>query len=218
MTGTRWKAPGKSQTQAQLDCVASLFAGVAAPGHGYVGSSRTMVVPPPITTWLCGPRKQLQGATRQRHQLVLTAAKAAQQRLEAMKREAALLAEAFAALSSLVMCSKLIFYSIPFLNLICFHLPHVLSPYSRLLPSLSFVVRCTLGSKYPPPPSRPMHSSNCPDGCKPLLCSLCVSSAFPLSCLPSSCVRLWERSQLHFCTCRMPSTVSRHCNYFLVSL
>ena len=78
----------QSQTQAQLDCVASLFVGLAAPGHGYVGSTRTMVVPPPLATWLCGLRKQLQGASRQRHQLVLTAAKVAQQRLEAMQRVA----------------------------------------------------------------------------------------------------------------------------------
>lgn len=64
------------------------------------------------------------------------------------------------------------------------------------------------------PPHTHMYSLNCPDDYKPLPCSLYVSLAFPLSCLLSSPVRLWERSQLHFCTCRVPTTVSRHCNHF----
>lgn len=61
--------------------------------------------------------------------------------------------------------------------------------------SLPFVV----GVHDKHPTHTPAGSSNCPEGYKPLLhlFYLCLSSAFPLSCLLSF-VRLWEISQLRF--------------------
>lgn len=70
-------------------------------------------MPPPLPAWLWGLRKHLQGASRQAHQLLPTAAKAAQQKLEATQRAACreLLPDALAALCSQAMRSKLLFSS-----------------------------------------------------------------------------------------------------------
>lgn len=158
-----------------------------------------MAVPPPLPAWLWGLRKHLQGASRQAHQLLPTAAKAAQQRLRRGCAESSLQrAAAWCACCPVFTGDALqTFILLPhfFLNPGHFGTMWKRSPYCRLLPSLSFAVRCHIQSE-----------GTCSSD-NPLPCSFCGCSAFALSCWLSS-VRLRERSQQPLCTCGVPSTVS----------
>lgn len=86
VTGTRWKTPDRVKHRLNWAVLpVSLWDLQPQDLAAWVALGPQLGLPHP-PTWLCGLGKQLQGATRQRHQLVLTAAKAAQQRLEAMQR------------------------------------------------------------------------------------------------------------------------------------